>query len=107
MPAKPPEPPAGDRPTVFISYSHIDEEWKDRVVKHLKVLEPEGVLESWDDRRISAGDDWEAKIQEAMDRAAVAVLLISKDSLTSSFILNTEVPYLLERRRTDGLGSFR
>ncbi|HYX26056.1 MAG TPA: TIR domain-containing protein, partial [Thermoanaerobaculia bacterium] len=91
------EPP-GARPTVFLSYSHLDEPWKDRVVKHLKVLEPQGVLEVWDDRHIAGGDDWLAKIQEAMDRAAVAVLLISADSLVSEFIQETEVPYLLERQ---------
>ncbi|HSS77041.1 MAG TPA: TIR domain-containing protein [Thermoanaerobaculia bacterium] len=94
--------PTGDRPTVFISYSHVDETWKDRVVTHLKVLEPEGVLDIWHDRHIAAGDDWLAKIQAAMDRAAVAVLLISADSLGSKFILENEVPYLLERQTSHG-----
>ncbi|HSS52035.1 MAG TPA: TIR domain-containing protein, partial [Thermoanaerobaculia bacterium] len=103
MSATAPEPPAGDRPTVFVSYSHVDETWKDRVVQHLRVLEPEGVLEVWDDRRISGGDDWLAEIQGAMDRSTVAVLLISKDFLTSKFILETEVPYLLNRRKTGNL----
>jgi hypothetical protein len=102
-----PTPPAspGDRPTVFISYSHIDELWKDRVVKHLKVvLEPEGVLEVWHDRHIAGGADWLAEIQNAMDRAAVAVLLISADSLGSPFILENEVPCLLERQKSHGIG---
>jgi hypothetical protein len=103
MSATTPEPSVGDRLTVFVSYSHVDEAWKNRVVSHLRVLEPDGVLEVWHDRRISGGDDWLAKIQGAMDRAAVAVLLISKDFLISKFILETEVPYLLERRRTGSL----
>ena len=30
---------------VFISYSHKDEEWKDRLVTHLGVLEKQGDLE--------------------------------------------------------------
>jgi hypothetical protein len=41
-----------DRPTVFVSYSHLDETWKDLVVGHLKVLGSD--LEVWDDRRIMA-----------------------------------------------------
>ncbi len=98
-----PAPPAGDRPTVFISYSHVDETWKNRVVKHLRVLEPAGVLEVWEDREIAAGEDWFAKIEAAMGRASVAVLLISADSLNSRFILETEVPYLLRRRESDGI----
>lgn len=42
-------------PTVFISYSHKDEVWKDRLVTHLAGLERDGRLRVWDDRRIRAG----------------------------------------------------
>ena len=45
------------RPNVFISYSHKDEEWKDRLVTHLGVLHHQGLLDLWDDRRIGAGED--------------------------------------------------
>ena len=50
-------------PSIFISYSHKDEEWKDRVVTHLRVLEMEDMLDVWDDRRIEAGDDWFPEIE--------------------------------------------
>jgi len=50
-------------PTVFISYSHKDEEWKDRLVSHLGVLQQEGLLDIWEDRRIAAGDDWYDEIE--------------------------------------------
>jgi len=95
--------PGPDRPTVFVSYSHEDEGWKDRVVQHLKVLEPEGVLEVWHDRSIGAGADWQQELESAMERAAVAVLLVSADFLSSEFILEIEVPYLLERRTAGAL----
>jgi hypothetical protein len=65
------------RPTVFVSYSHQDEAWKDRLVKQLRVLELEGDLEVWDDRRIAAGDEWLPEIEAAIARARAAVLLIS------------------------------
>jgi hypothetical protein len=94
------------RPTVFISYSHKDEEWKDRLVTHLGVLQSQGLLDLWDDRRISAGEDWEQEIQEAMATASVAVLLVSANFLTSQFILGEEVPRLLERRDKEGLHIF-
>ena len=91
------------RPTVFISYSHQDEAWKKRLVKQLQVLQLEGDLEVWDDRRIDAGDDWKPKIEAAMARSRAAVLLISADFLTSRFIRGTEVPELLRRRESEGL----
>ena len=39
------------KPTIFISYSHMDEEWKDRLRPHLKMLEQAGLgIVIWDDR---------------------------------------------------------
>jgi tetratricopeptide (TPR) repeat protein len=90
-------------PTVFISYSHQDESWKDQLVRQLRVLELEGAFDIWDDRRIDAGDGWRGEIETAMSRARAAVLLISADFLTSGFIRGTEVPRLLQRRAQDGL----
>jgi TIR domain/NACHT domain len=90
-------------PSVFISYSHKDETWKDRLVTHLGVLQREGLLDTWDDRRIGAGTDWHEEIQQAIEQASVAILLISADFLTSKFILEQEVPRLLERRQAEGL----
>jgi len=89
--------PGPDRPAVFVSYSHQDEGWKDRLVQHLRVLELEDVLEVWDDRRIVAGDVWQAEIEAALARAGLALLLISVDFLTSQFIRGVEVPRLLAR----------
>src|SRR6185295_5315675 len=93
-------------PTVFISYSHADEVWKDRLAKHLGVLEEEGLLQTWNDRKIGVGNEWFEQIRTAMDSARVAVLLMSANSLTSKFIRNQEVPRLLERRAQEGVVVF-
>ncbi len=53
-----------DRPTVFISYSHKDEAWKDRVKSHLGVLVQTDRIVVWDDRKIDAGDRWRPDIEE-------------------------------------------
>jgi len=42
---------AAPKPTIFISYSHNDESWKDRIVTHLGVPVQEGFLDTWDDSR--------------------------------------------------------
>ena len=94
------------KPTVFISYSHKDEAWKDRIMTHLGVLAQEGLLDTWDDRRIGAGEDWKNEIEDALKKASAAVLLVSADFLTSKFILGEEVPKLLERREKEGLKIF-
>ena len=86
------------QPAVFISYSHKDEAWKDRLVSHLRVLEYEGALDVWDDRRIEAGDNWREEIETALNAATVAILIISKDFLTSPFIREQELTRILAGR---------
>jgi bDLD-like protein/TIR domain-containing protein len=90
-------------PTVFISYSHQDEMWKNRLLTQLRVLQQQNILELWHDRRIGAGADWYQDICKAMETAHVAVLLISADFLTSPFILQEEVARLMTRRQQEGL----
>lgn len=90
-------------PSVFISYSHADETWKDKLRVQLDVLAGVSLLEVWDDRRIEAGDDWFPEIERALNAARVAVLLISAKFLTSNFIRKVEVPRLLLRRENEGL----
>jgi tetratricopeptide (TPR) repeat protein len=98
---------AGKKPTVFISYSHKDEkDWKDRVVTHLGVLHAQGLIDIWEDRQIEAGADWHKNIQEAMKVSSIAVILISANSLTSDYILNDEVPPLIERSAKEGVRIF-
>jgi tetratricopeptide (TPR) repeat protein len=94
---------AVEKPTVFISYSHKDEEWKDRLRPHLKMLEQAERIRIWDDRDIDAGAQWYNDIMQAMNSAAVAVCLISADFLASDFCTKEEIPYLLGRRERDGM----
>lgn len=76
------------------------------MVTQLGVLQQQGVLGLWDDRRIGAGEEWFTEIQQAIEAASVAVLLVSAHSLTSNFILREEVQRLLERRDAEGLRVF-
>ena len=90
-------------PPVFISYSHKDRAWKERLVRQLGVLQREGLLHIWHDGLIVAGGDWLPEIESAMAEAGVAVLLVSADFLNSDFIRGQEVPTLLKRRQNEGM----
>lgn len=105
-PLQTPLQPEAVQPTVFISYSHKDEAEKDELVSHLGVLQGGGLLEVWVDDRIGAGSDWAEDIDQAMAQARVAILLITRNFLNSKFIVETEVPHLLKRRRGEGLTVF-
>ena len=90
-------------PTVFISYSHKDERWKDKLLPHFKQLEKLGALRVWDDRQIRVGDNWYGRIQQVLNETRFAVCLISADFLSSDFCMDEEIPFLLQKRRKGGL----
>ena len=104
---KPPPRDAATKPIVYISYSQRDEDWRDRVVNQLGVLEHQDIIIlRGHDRRIGTANDRHAEIQKSIDVASVAVPLISANFLTSDGMLKNEIRRLLDRRDKEGLRIF-
>jgi len=87
---------------IFISYSHKDHSYLERLMVHLKPLEKQGLIDPWVDTRLLAGDKWKKEIEKALKSAKVGVLLISADFLASDFIIDNELPPMLQTAEEAG-----
>jgi len=92
-----------ERRQLFISYSHRDGEWVERLRRMIKPLEQRYGLERWDDSRIQAGGLWREEIEQALASASVALLLVSADFLASDFVARSELPPLFRAAKQQGL----
>nr|WP_321981818.1 toll/interleukin-1 receptor domain-containing protein [uncultured Cohaesibacter sp.] len=82
---------------LFFSYSHADENFRDTLEKHLSALKHEGLIDSWHDRKIRVGDEFDNVIDECLERADVILLLISSDFIASRYCFEIEMKRALER----------
>lgn len=83
---------------VLFSYSHADEDLRDRLEKNLTMLKRQGVIETFHDRRIAAGNEVDSSISAELERADVILLLVSTDFLASAYCYDIEMKRALERQ---------
>jgi hypothetical protein len=82
---------------IFFSYSHKDEEYKDKLVKHLSILKRQEVIEEWHDRKIGAGTEWAGAIDQHLESAEIILLLVSDDFLASPYCWDIELTKSMAR----------
>lgn len=82
---------------VFLSYSHADESLRKQVETQLSMLKRQGVIETWHDRRIGAGTEFAAAIDEHVQSDHIILLLVSADFLASDYCVDIEMKRAMER----------
>ncbi len=96
-PPKPTEPPKAVE--VFYSYAHEDETLRNELDKHLSFLKHEGLINSWYDHNIAAGEEKTQQINAHLNTAHLILLLISPDFIASNNLYEVQMQRAIERQR--------
>jgi pimeloyl-ACP methyl ester carboxylesterase len=81
---------------IFVSYSHRNKDWLERLQRMMSPFLRKGELELWDDTRLKPGEKWLEEINLALATCKVAILLVSDEFLASNFIDQKELPVILK-----------
>ena len=82
---------------LFYSYSHKDEALRKKLNNHLAILEKQGLIDGWHDRKIMAGSEWEGEIDKHLKEADIVLLLVSDNFIASNYCYDIEVKLAVER----------
>ena len=83
--------------SLFYSYSHKDEDLRDRLFDHLAVLRWNGRISDWHDRKIPPGAEWEDAIDRYLTLSDIVLLLVSASFIASPYCHRKEMMTALER----------
>ena len=95
------------KPIIVISYAHADEpekpaedevQWLSFVTSYLRLAIKHRSVEIWIDRLVPGGADWEREIKDKLNACDIFVLLVSRHSLSSDYIVDKEIAIIHERQ---------
>jgi hypothetical protein len=82
---------------IFMSYSHKDESHRNELETHLSMLKREGLISTWHDRKILAGDEFKSDIDENLEDSNIILLLVSPYFIESDYCFDIEMKRALVR----------
>ncbi len=84
---------------LFVSYSSKDQRYKDDLETNLTLMKNQGLISSWDMRHLTAGEPWDQRVKEELEKAQVILLLITTNFLASYYIQRVELERALQRHK--------
>lgn len=85
---------------IFISYSHEDKVFLEKLITHLSLLKRENIIKTWHDREITAGKEFASEIDKHLSSANIILLLVSADFLSSEYCYSVEMKKAMARHET-------
>jgi tetratricopeptide (TPR) repeat protein len=95
------------KPLIVISYAHADEpdqpaegevKWLSFVTGYLRPAIKHGAVDLWLDRLMPLGANWEPEIEKKFRACDIFILLVSRHSLSSNYVVDKEIPIIRARQ---------
>jgi nitrogen-specific signal transduction histidine kinase len=100
-------PTESGKPLIVISYAHADEpenpaegevKWLSFVTGYLRPAIKHGAVDLWIDRLMPGGADWEREIRRKLSACDIFILLVSRHSLSSDYVVDKEIAIIRDRQ---------
>jgi hypothetical protein len=91
--------PSGNK-SVFVSYSHKEDRYRERLDVALAQLRRDARISIWHDGMILPGQEWDREIGKNLETANIVLLLVSPYFLASPYIYSREMLRALERHKS-------
>ncbi|MDM0002839.1 toll/interleukin-1 receptor domain-containing protein [Variovorax sp. J22P240] len=82
---------------VFYSYSHRDEQFREKLATSLAPLRQKKLITEWHDRKIAPGINWDVEISTQLESSDLVLALLSPDFLASDYCFGVEMELAFTR----------
>src|SRR6266487_2217628 len=82
---------------VFFAYARRDRSLRDKLEDHLSNLKYRGLITTWHDTEIRAGEEWLRQVEIYLNSARIILLLISSDFMASEYCYSIEMKRAMGR----------
>lgn len=84
---------------VFISYSHKNMKYKEKLLISLEALKQSYNIEAWHDGMIDAGGNIDDSVKKAMNNANIVLLLVTDSFMASHYCIKVELNNAIKREQ--------
>ena len=88
---------------VFISYAHANRDVVELLFDHLGWLQNDERVEIFDDRKLTAGEDWDERLKQELAQAELVLFVVSAKFLRSAYCTKIELKETIRRREAEGV----
>ena len=84
---------------IFIAFANQDRDVRDKLLRQMNLVKDRLGWNIWSSKEIKAGERWDEEIKQRLMDSEVIVLLLSTDFFNSTYIVETELPKVVEKHR--------